>query len=218
MARLDIAVKGLFATPVAAVQLPGSEARNTILRETILQRRATTPSVQASNAGGWHSDRDIADWGGAEANTVLELARQVATQMVADRKGQPIRPRWSMQAWANVNGPGDGNICHYHPGAFWSGTYYVDDGGCADDASLGGEFEMLDPRGPGPGMYAPALKFAGEDGASAGSGETIRPRPGLLFLFPSWLFHQVRPYRGDRLRISMAFNFGLEHTGPADAG
>jgi hypothetical protein len=30
-----------------------------------------------------------------------------------------------------------------------------------------------------------------------------------LFLFPSWLFHQVRPYRGTRLRISMAFNLGV---------
>ena len=68
---------------------------------------------------------------------------------------------------------------------------------------------MLDPRGPGPGMYAPALKFAGEDGQSAGAAETIRPRPGLLFLFPSWLFHQVRPYRGDSLRISIAFNLSV---------
>jgi hypothetical protein len=28
-------------------------------------------------------------------------------------------------------------------------------------------------------------------------------------LFPSWLLHAVRPYRGDRERISVAFNFGL---------
>ena len=34
-------------------------------------------------------------------------------------------------------------------------------------------------------------------------------RPGLLFLFPSWLYHQVRPYRGTELRISIAFNFGV---------
>ena len=209
MPRLDIAVQGLFATPVAAVLLPDAAARNQALLATILDRRAQTPSVQASNAGGWHSDRDIAAWGGREAREVLELAQQVATQMVADRNGQALRPRWIVQAWANVNGPGDGNISHYHPGSFWSGTYYVDDGGCADDTSMGGEFEMLDPRGPGPGMYAPGIKFAGTDGASAGSGETIRPRPGLLFLFPSWLFHQVRPYRGTRLRVSMAFNLGV---------
>jgi uncharacterized protein (TIGR02466 family) len=102
--------------------------------------------------------------------------------------------------------------CHYHPGSFWSGTYHVEDGGCAQDPTLGGEFEMIDPRGPGPGMYAPGLKFAGEDGVSVGSGETIRPRPGPLFLFPSWLFHQVRPYRGTGLRTSIAFNLGISST------
>jgi uncharacterized protein (TIGR02466 family) len=209
MARLDIAVRGLFATPVAAVELPDAVARNAELAEIILRRRAETPSVQASNAGGWHSDRDIIDWGGPRITEILGLARQVANHLTADRQGKPIAPSWTMQAWANVNGPGAGNISHYHPGSFWSGTYYVDDGGCAENPALGGEFEMLDPRGPGPGMYAPALKFAGDDGASVGAGETIRPRPGLLFLFPSWLFHQVRPYRGDALRISIAFNLGL---------
>ena len=209
MSRIDINVRGLFATPVVAVMLPDAEARNSALRHLILERRDRTPSVQASNAGGWHSDRAIADWGGSPVAEVLAFARQVAGQMTADRRGQKISPNWTIQAWANVNGPGDGNISHYHPGSFWSGTYYVDDGGCASDPTLGGEFEMIDPRGPGPGMYAPALKFATEDGASVGSGETIRPRPGLLFMFPSWLFHQVRPYRGSALRISIAFNLGV---------
>ncbi len=209
MAALDIAVKGLFATPVAAIQLPDAAARNASLAAAILRRRAETGSEQASNAGGWHSDRDIAEWGGEAAREVLAIARSAASQLTADRQGRPVRPAWTMQAWANVNGPGDSNICHYHPGSVWSGTYYVDDGGCASDHALGGEFEMLDPRGPGPGMYAPALKFAGEDGQSVGSGEVIRPYPGLLFLFPSWLYHQVRPYRGSGLRISVAFNLGL---------
>ena len=209
MPRLDIAVKGLFATPVAALELPRAAMLNPALRAAILQRRAETPSIQASNAGGWHSDREIATWGGEPVAEILAVARGVADRMTADRHGKPLRPAWVVQAWANVNGPGDANICHYHPGSFWSGTYYVDDGGCASDASLGGEFEMLDPRGAAPAMYAPLLKFAGEDGASVGSGETIRPRPGLLFLFPSWLHHQVRPYRGNELRISIAFNLGV---------
>jgi uncharacterized protein (TIGR02466 family) len=209
MARIEIAVKGLFATPVAAVEVPGAAALNAALERTILRRRAETPSVQASNSGGWHSDRDILTWGGPAMAAIIDVAKGIGTRMTADRHGQPVRPAWTAQAWANVNANGHGNICHYHPGAFWSGSYYVADGGCGDDPSLGGEFEMLDPRGPGPGMYAPHLKFAGEDGNSVGGGETIRPRPGLMLLFPSWLFHQVRPYRGDGLRISIAFNLGL---------
>lgn len=206
---MEIAVRGLFATPVAAVILPDAEARNARLSATILERRRRHASIQSSNAGGWHSSRDLEAWGGPEAAEVLAYAIGVATQMTADRFGKPVKPAWIVQAWANVNGPGDANIAHYHAGSFWSGTYYVDDGGAATDPSLGGAFEMIDPRGASPAMYAPTLRFAGDDGQSAGSAETIQPKPGLLFLFPSWLMHQVRPYRGTGLRVSLAFNLGV---------
>ncbi|MDE2064387.1 MAG: 2OG-Fe(II) oxygenase family protein [Bradyrhizobium sp.] len=209
MASGDVEVRGLFATPVAALMLPDAQARNAELEEIILRRRAEHGSIGASNIGGWHSRRDLAQWGGKRMEEVLGVARNVVTQMTSDRDGKPVRPDWVVEAWANVNAAGDSNSCHYHPGSFWSGTYYVRDGGCADDPSLGGEFEMFDPRGPAPMMHAPSLKFAGEDGRSAGSAETIRPRAGMMFIFPSFLLHAVRPYRGNDLRISIAFNFGL---------
>ena len=41
-----------------------------------------------------------------------------------------------------------------------------------------------------------------EGGLPAGGTETIQPRPGLLFLFPSRLYHQVRAYRGMRARFA----------------
>jgi uncharacterized protein (TIGR02466 family) len=207
--RMNVAVRGLFATPVAALELPGADAINAALTTSILKRRDEAASMQASNAGGWHSDHQILEWGGPQVGHVIDLAKSMAGQLTADRQGNAVRPAWKVQAWANVNTTGHANVCHYHPGSFWSGTYYVADGGCATDHSLGGEFEMLDPRGPGPGMYAPMLKFIGEDGASVGGAEIIRPKPGLLFLFPSWLMHQVRPYLGTGLRISIAFNLSL---------
>ena len=58
-------------------------------------------------------------------------------------------------------------------------------------------------------MYAPQLGFAVRGGQSAGASELISPKSGQLVLFPSWLQHAVRPYRGDRTRISIAFNFSL---------
>ena len=70
--------------------------------------------------------------------------------------------------------------------------------------TLGGELEFLDPRGPVPLMNAPHLRIAGN--LSAGSTERIRPKPGKLVMFPSWVFHQVRPYHGNAERISIAFN------------
>ncbi|HEX2941690.1 MAG TPA: hypothetical protein VHO91_11625, partial [Rhodopila sp.] len=98
MARIEIAVKGLFATPVAAVEMPGAAALNAELENIILRRREETPSVQASNAGGWHSDRDILIWGGQPMAVVMDVAKGVATQMTADRFGRPVRPVWTVQA------------------------------------------------------------------------------------------------------------------------
>lgn len=207
--KLEIALRNLFPTLVAAVATPDAGPRNAELRERILRRRATAPSMKASNSGGWHSERDIEDWGGPRVAEVLAMARSVANELTRHRNGQPVTPNWTISAWANVNGPGDSNICHYHAGAFWSGTYYVDDGGTAANEELGGHFEMLDPRGPGPAMLAPTLVFAGEGGLSAGGTEMITPQPGLLFIFPSWLYHQVRTYKGERERISIAFNMRI---------
>ena len=137
MSRIEIQVKGLFATPVAAVLLPDAAARNAELAEIILRRRAEFPTLGASNIGGWHSTRDFAAWGGKRADELLAFARSAVTQLTTDREGRAVRPDWNVEAWANVNAGGDSNSCHYHPGSFWSGSYYVADGGCADDPIAG---------------------------------------------------------------------------------
>jgi len=49
MSGTEVEVKGLFATPVAAVMLPGAEERNAELTEIILRRRAEQPSIGASS-------------------------------------------------------------------------------------------------------------------------------------------------------------------------
>jgi hypothetical protein len=38
----------------------------------------------------------------------------------------------------------------------------------------------------------------------------FRPDPGLMILFPSYVPHAVLPHRGDRERISIAFNVRKE--------
>ena len=106
------------------------------------------------------------------------MAQSAVTQMTADRDGNSIRPNWTSEAWANVSGPGDSNSCHNHPGSFWSGAYYVNDGGCATDETLSGEFEMLDPRGSTPMMHAPNLKFSGVGALSGAAPKRSARGPG----------------------------------------
>lgn len=209
MSRLQVELRSYFATPVAVARLEGADALNAALKPLILEHERASEGVQHSNLGGWQSDWDLETWGGEPARTLLNAARDLATRLTADRAGKAVRVNWKTNAWANVNRRGHGNEFHTHPGAFWSGTYYVDDGGIGDDPALGGEFEMQDPRGVAPAMYAPLLAFNLPGGQSVGAAELIHPQAGQIVLFPSWLSHAVRPYEGTRERISIAFNFSL---------
>ena len=58
-------------------------------------------------------------------------------------------------------------------------------------------------------VYAPQLAFNVPGGLSVGANEVVRPKPGLMVMFPAWLLHQVRPYKGSAERISIACNLSL---------
>lgn len=207
--QVRVTVRSYFATPLAVMDLPDSPSLNTALRAVIMARADAEPSVEHSNIGGWQSSWDLTDWGGEAAQHVIDAATGLANQLTADREGNQVDIKWRINSWANVNRSGHANEFHTHPGAYWSGTYYVDDGGVHDDPSLGGEFEIQDPRGVAPAMYAPLLVFNMAGGQSTGASELVRPKAGTMMLFPSWLSHGVRPYRGDATRISIAFNLSV---------
>ena len=75
--------------------------------------------------------------------------------------------------------------------------------------ALGGEFEIQDPRGVAPAIYAPLLAFAMQGSQSVGASELISPKAGALIVFPAWLSHGVRPYTGAATRISIALNLSV---------
>lgn len=199
----------LFSTPLVMADLPEADKLNPRLTKIILERAEGDPGTQHSNLGGWQSTWDMQDWGGPPLKKVLAAACSLADSMTVSRDGKPATVRWKVNCWANINRRGEANEFHTHPGAFWSGCYYVDDGGIGEDPTLGGAFEVQDPRGVAPAMYAPMLTFAGPGGASLGASYTLRPYSGMVILFPSWLQHAARPYRGQRMRISIAFNLSL---------
>jgi hypothetical protein len=213
----DLEIVPLFATPLVVYDVPDAAALNADLRRVIEEREKSHPGKQASNEGGWQSTWDMERWGGVPALKLLAIARNTANRVTIDRSGNAgggphpgvFAVTWRANMWANVNRAGHGNEFHAHPGSFWSAVYYVDDGGIAADPSLGGELEFMDPRGPGPAMYAPNLAFATPGGLSLGANETMPPRAGRLVLFPAWLLHQVRPYRGKAERVSIALNLGV---------
>lgn len=208
-------VRSLFSTPIVVHDVPDAASLNGELRRVIVERAETHPTTHHSNVGGWQSSWDMEKWGGAGAIKLLAIGRNLANRFTLDRDGHAGRGphpdffavTWLGNMWANINRSGHANQIHSHPGAYWSGVYYVDDGGIAADPALGGFLEFLDPRGPLPLMNAPHLRMAG--GLTAGAVERIQPKAGRLVLFPAWLMHQVSHYHGNAERISIAFNLAV---------
>jgi hypothetical protein len=68
-----------------------------------------------------------------------------ATRRLYAEFGQPAQPtNWRLSVWANINQRGDFNQMHTHPGATWSGVYYVDHG-AADVPANGTPIQLFDP-------------------------------------------------------------------------
>lgn len=201
-------VRRLFSTPFA-LEMVEDPALIESLRAAIAAERERDPTgVSQSNLGGWHSNAAMLDWAGDPAKQLAVKAIGVADTLTIDRRS-PDKSRygWAAEMWANVSGRGHANQYHVHPGCYWSAVFYVDDGyGGSDDPALGGELQLQDPRMPAVRMAAPDLAMRDADGTIQHSELTVRPKTGLLVLFPAWLQHAVRAYDGAGERITVAIN------------
>lgn len=100
-----------------------------------------------------------------------------------------------LHAWSTL-APAAGHIdTHIHEQSWLSGAYYLEvppsihDG----DPDQAGWIEFGRPFGTLPPAPQSLLR-------------SVCPRPGLLLLFPSYLFHRTRPFEGPGVRISLSFD------------
>lgn len=202
--RLD-----LFTTPILKAVFPDHQRANVEFLDVIAQKRQSDPNgIDRSNQGGWHSDIDMVEWGGPQAKRLAEFATETCAPHLADIHAKGKRDfRFICDMWTNINPPGAQNAHHCHPGAIWSGVYYVDDGG---RQGLGGELMLEDPRFPMAYMTVPDLVMRGQDGEPARATYSVAPKPGVLVMFPGWLGHSVREHTGTRDRVSIALNLILQ--------
>lgn len=208
-------IRSLFATPVAVHFLPVAAEVNADLRPLILEKASGSAQGNGGARGqGWRSAPDFESWGGAHAQTLFRVVRDLANSITATRSGGRLTLEWAIQSSAALRQKGDYQEMAARPGAFWSGIYYVDDGYAkSDDEALGGECELADPRGPLPAMVAPGLAYRVPGGLTAGMSEIIRPQSGMIVLHPSWQPRGERRYDGTVQRLTIEFDL----VGPASS-
>jgi uncharacterized protein (TIGR02466 family) len=101
--------------------------------------------------------------------------------------------------WVNILKPGAGHTGHIHPHSVISGTAYVR---TPPGASA---LKLEDPRLPMM-MAAPPRRPDAPDAQR--SFVYLTPEPGTVFLWESWLRHEVPANQAKSDRISVSFNYG----------
>ena len=183
---------GNDAPPFVALRLPGAEALNLRLRETLLAMAETMPDRGSNMPGGrsffdnkWLSPsslhrEDVPAF--QDIRTAIEAAANGAA-VAGDRTPLRVVSMWSIVSRAEMEGRR-----HNHKGIL-SAAYYVDAGSSgADDGGL--------------------MQFYAEPGAAQPS-HSVVPEAGLLVLFPSGLQHAVSRYTGATPRIVISANLSV---------
>lgn len=101
--------------------------------------------------------------------------------------------------WVNVLKPGAAHSGHVHPHSVISGTYYV---ATPPGASA---LRLEDPRLP---LMMAAPPKASDAPEEARPFVYLQPAVGTLYLWESWLRHEVPVNRAKSSRISVSFNYG----------
>ena len=183
---------------------PDGSELNAQLRDSILAHARRHPGTDLTNVGGWHSEPETLEFCGNAGQRLIRhldaMIKEATLRLYAEFARPPQRLSWILSAWANVNRRGDFNQLHTHPGASWSGVYYVDHGESNPDADGTAIHFSIQTR------HAPISSSP----SFSASKVVFKPEPGLMILFPSYVRHPVLPHRGDRPRISIAFNVRRE--------
>ena len=190
-------IRSMFATPVCVHYHPLAQEANAELRPQILEMaaRGDTPLT------------DFESWGGVQGQSLFRMLRDLADSLTSTRSSGRVSLDWRITAAVEIREKGSYREIAAKPGAFWSGIYYVDDGyHKSDDESLGGEYELADPRGVLPAMVAPQYSYRLPGSGMAGFRDTIRPQSGMIILHPSWLPCGEKRFDGADKRIVVEFD------------
>ncbi len=206
-------IVNMFAVPFAFARHPAPEALNQRLLQFALEAErsggaANPRPLTQRNAQVFESRFDLF----RDANpAVQELKRfcwehllAVVGRLNGYDRDTLRRLELYNESWFHVTRNGGYFGLHNHPNASWSGVYCVDDGRPNPANKQSGVLTFVSPfltygMHMDAGIANMQLPYAMQ---TAG----LSLVPGQLVLFPSWVLHDVKPFDGEALRVTIAFN------------
>ena len=207
-----VVLRPVFAVPFGEARLAACERLNAELESLFLAReneehRNPMPShipqeetfESRFNLFRW-TDPCVQELRQFVLDTVIETVRQ-ATLLQPE---ELARLTLHNHTWFHITRFAGSFVSHNHPMASWSAVYCVRRGETPAAHPGSGVLRLFDPRG---GVNA--YRDPGNQRLKAEFAPTVLElelAPGQAVVFPSYLFHEVAPFYGRDLRITVATN------------
>ena len=188
-------IEYFFPTLIYIKKLPNAEKLNQYLEPRIIKWSQQNKGVAKTNAGGWHSETNMNKREEYNPLTIELFNMQEEIYKKENLSRKPVMGNM----WANINGPGNYNRPHVHPNSLFSGVYWI------KTPENSGILLLYDPR-PGTHMSMPN-RTDGKLPPELWREVQYSPKAGTCIMFPSWLWHEVKPNQSSDTRISVSFNF-----------
>lgn len=192
-----------FVTPVRHDKAPGFKSIDAfneamVAHATNHPTLIVSPTSHATRLGKHTADLTVKPKGPVAAfEKMIGKAVDGFVKGLGADAGHPFiahRPRkWHLAIWAIVL-EGEGfQVSHIHRAAWLSGVYYAQ---VPDIVHQDGQKGWIEFGEPGPEYHWTATPET----------RRIKPEPGLMVLFPSYIFHRTIPFESDQTRVSIAFD------------
>ena len=200
----NLATEFFYQTAIHYKDLTNSKELNKHLLKHILKwKKRDEKGIVRSNSLGWHSAVDM-----HHRKEYLPLVKELFKMQEEIYKRESYHPNTEPMLdnmWANVNYKYSSNKNHVHPGAQWSGVYYI-------KAPVNcGHIWFTDPCGQRH-IDLPIMDPDKQKPIHYWREVHYEPIEGRLIMFPGWLTHEVAQNMSDLKgedgwRVSVSFNF-----------
>jgi len=209
----------VFAIPFYRTHFPRAGLFNHTLKEKLILWESHPPGPSHTRPspvrkpGVYESTFDFFHWEDPEVQSLARFCLNQVGYLVqtlnAYSAPEMAELRFYHHSWFHLTQRGGYTSFHNHPMASWSGVYCVDPGTPDPGASQSGLLRFMDPRSHSSMFLDPGNSYLV---SPYGFGVLEHHfEAGELVLFPSYLYHEVSPFQGQDIRITVAFNVWVRY-------
>jgi uncharacterized protein (TIGR02466 family) len=218
-AELRVTPQTIWPTPVLSVEVCGAEDLNRGLARAILSRESAILAGKATPVAGLNDgltthwmEYNVLNWDAPACVEFRGIALRGLREYFATF-GNPDEPKYAIagiSCWANILRFGQSLEIHHHDPAFASAHYMVQCGAPEEGAGDGARSGYTTYFRPGFIERTMGGEKAGPTSPWDGDWHLSEPpREGRLYIFPSYVRHEVRPNLSQTPRISIALDVYL---------